>query len=98
MSYFIDYELLENNASLLAGGRLRCEAEGEVDEVFDAEAFGAEVEDRPFGSAQGPVGIIAQGSVGINRLQGVAQGLAPLSESGLHDSLEQLLVAAQLSP
>jgi len=65
MSYFIDYELLENNASLLAGGRLRCEAEGEVDEVFDAEAFGAEVEDRPFGSAQGPVGIIAQGPVGV---------------------------------
>ena len=90
MSYFIDYELLENNASLLAGGRLRCEAEGEVDEVFDAEAFGAEVEDRPFGSAQGPVG--------INRLQGVAKGLAPLAESGLYNSLEKLLIAAQLGP
>ncbi|MBP3269912.1 MAG: hypothetical protein J6L98_04445 [Bacteroidales bacterium] len=44
-------------------GGLRCESEGEVDEVLDAEALGAEVEDRPFGSAQGPPFGSAQGPV-----------------------------------
>ena len=57
--YSIDYELIANNAlcEMIASrvGGLRCESEGEVDEVLDAEALGAEVEDRPFGSAQGPV-------------------------------------------
>ena len=72
-------------------GGLRREPEGEVDEVLDAEALRAKVEDRLSGLGQ-PSGFLEQ------RLQGVAQGLAPLSESGLHDSFEQFLVAAQLSP
>ena len=48
------------------------EALGECDEVFDAEALGAEVEDRV-----GAVETFRQ-----QRLQGVPQGLAFLSESG----------------
>ena len=75
-----------------------CQLQGEGDEVFYAEAFGAEVKD----GSGGEVGqlvfcpVLAVGFGTDQGLEGVSQSLAALVEAGLDDGLEQGLVTAEV--
>lgn len=66
---------------------------GEIDELFDGELLGAEVEEG-VGEERGVVG--SGGELGEKRTDVVPEGLAALVEGGLHDLLEQVGVAVEL--
>ena len=76
---------------------------GQADEILDAEALGSQVEDRVGREActfrLGSGGFPGCGSrflsLSKDRLQGIAQRLAPLAESSLDHSPEQFFVTVQ---